>query len=441
MNVGALEDIWLTARGIKCFRTQLSRSQFWDAKVMDDYQVGKCQDLLNSAGRHVPYYRNLFQELDFVPERDFLAMEDLSKLPIMTKNKARSLGLDIINPLEMPRAMELRSSGSTGEPFIVKVSKDHWIIEQGIVWRHWSWMNYRFRDRMAIVRSYVPEAGEPLWKLDPVRNFLYMSAYHLNPENAASYLRKLQAWRPRFLRGYPSSLYILARMAEIQGIEAPQVDGILTASESLLPLYRETIERVFGGRVFDWYGQSEETITMNECSSHEGLHVNSEYGYCEFLPDPALPSNERRIVATCLHNLAMPLIRYETGDIAILGESESKCKCGHTLPLIKAIKGRSDDFIRTPDGRIVPSVNFYTLFYEFSNIIAFQLVQRELDQLEVNLEARDFGSDSMDGLLQKLKDRLGDSIKINIKLGADFVQASEGKKRVVVSMIGGSRAI
>ncbi|MBI1855964.1 MAG: phenylacetate--CoA ligase family protein [Chloroflexi bacterium] len=359
----------------------------------------------------------------------------------MTKARARGLGPELLNAMEAAKAMELRSSGSTGEPFVIQVSKNHWVMEQAIVWRHWSWMGYRFRDRMAIVRSYVPEAGEPLWKLDPIRNFLYMSAYHLTPENAAAYLEKLREWQPKYLRGYPSSLYILAKMAEAQGITAPRVKGILTASESLLPVYRETIERVFGASVFDWYGQSEETITMNECEAHQGLHINLEYGYCELLADPSLPENERRIVATCLHNLAMPLIRYETGDVAVLAEDGALCGCGRTLPLVKAIKGRSDDFIRTPDGRIIPSVNFYTLFYELPNIIAFQLVQREVGCLEVYIKSQDFGEALLRELRTKLQDRLGEAINIQIHLNEAFVQTGEGKKRVVVSMLGGADAV
>ncbi len=56
------------------------------------------------------------------------------------------------------------------------------------------------------------------------------------------------------------------------------------------------------------YGQAEITITMNECSAHQGMHINSDYGLCELVEDPSLPQGERRIVATCLHNEAMPLI-------------------------------------------------------------------------------------------------------------------------------------
>lgn len=441
MNVSILEDLWLSARGIRFHQAFLARSQYWEAERLQHYQLLHARRLLSAAGREVPYYRQLFRELDFHPEHDLASLETLRLLPTMSKQKARELGERLLAPRAQRSAMELRSSGSTGEPFVVQVSKGHWVVEQGIVWRHWSWLGYRFRDRMAIVRSYVPKAGEPLWKLDPARNFLYFSAYHLTPDNAATYLQKLREWQPRFLRGYPASLYLLAKMAESEGLEVPAVRGILTASETLLPVYRETIERVFGGKVFDWFGQSEETITMNECEAHEGLHINQEYGICELIPDPSLASNERRIVATCLHNYAMPLIRYETGDIAIIDEAGQRCSCGRTLPLVKAIKGRSDDFIYTPDGRVVPSVNFYTLFYEFTNIIAFQLVQREVGRLDVYLKAHDFSREHRESLERKLKERLGEAIQIQIDENRDFIQAAEGKKRVVVSSVRGAYAV
>ncbi len=171
---------------------------------------------------------------------------------MLTKEQARKEHSALTNPRLLQDALELRTSGSTGDVFKEYVSRKHWVVEQGIVWRHWSWMGYRFRDKMAIVRSYVPAPGQPLWKLDRARNFLYFSAYHLTPDNAKSYLQKMKEWRPKYLRGYPSSLYILARMAKDANMELPPVEGILTASETLLPAYRETIESAFGAKVYDW---------------------------------------------------------------------------------------------------------------------------------------------------------------------------------------------
>ncbi|TPV94253.1 MAG: phenylacetate--CoA ligase family protein [Myxococcales bacterium FL481] len=431
-----LDDLWLTARGIRFYRGHLAHSQYWSRPQMETYQYRCLQRLLAASARDVPYYRRLFREHDFDPARDFRSLQDLERLPVLTKPIARANREQLCARSPGSRPLELRTSGSTGDVFVSSVSRQHWSVEQGIVWRHWSWMGYRFRDKMAIIRSYVPADGAPLWKLDRARNFFYFSAYHLTPANAKTYLEKLAAWRPKFLRGYPSSLYILAQMALQHGIQLSGIRGILTASETLLPKYRRTIESAFGARVFDWYGQAEISVTMNECDAHEGLHINSDYGYCELLPAPELAANERRIVATCLHNYAMPLLRYDTGDVAILCEDgHLPCSHGHTLPRIQAIRGRSDDLLYGPDGRVIPSVNLYTMMDQYSELIGFQFIQTEKTSLEVRINTHSFDAQFERRMRDDLAARFGRDLHVTILDGEDFIQSGEGKKRVIVSRV------
>ncbi len=200
-----IEDMSLTARGMLLHNIFLSRSQYWEADRQEAYQLEQCRKLLISAYENTQYYHRLFHLADFDPYTNLKSLDDLKKIPILNKETVLQNKSDMVNGHELRKSLELRTSGTTGQPFKVYVSKKHWIVEQGVTWRHWSWMGYRFRDRMAIIRSYVPKPGEPLWKLDNIRNFLYFSAYHLRPENIPSYVARLTQWRPQFLRGYPSS--------------------------------------------------------------------------------------------------------------------------------------------------------------------------------------------------------------------------------------------
>jgi phenylacetate-CoA ligase len=439
-EVGRVRDLWLSGRGVLYYHSFLSRSQYWNAEKLREYQFNRCAKILSHAYKRIPYYKNAFDRAGFNPHRDFKSLEDLRRIPILSKQVTRREKENLADRTTLARALELRTSGSTGEFFREYVSPEHWVVEQATVWRHWSWLRYRFRDRVAIVRSYVPDSGGPLWKLDPVRNFLYFSAYHLTPENAMAYLRKMQAWAPQIVRGYASSLLLLARTILDKAIELPPLKGILTASETLLPSTRATIERAFGTRVFDWYGQAEATVTMNECEQHQGLHVNSEYGICELLDDPLLPAGEKRIIATSLHNITMPLIRYDTGDIAIVDAHSPSCPCGRTLPSVRGICGRLDSFLYAPDGRVIPSVNLYTLMHEFEEIEAFQFIQPSVDYIEVRVRTRGLTNQRQARLCKGLSLRFGDTVRVEIKENQEFEQTAEGKKNVVISKVqqGGS---
>lgn len=430
-----LEDLWLTAKGIGLYYHLLRQSQFWTPDALARYQVRGLKKLFITAYEKTDYYRDLFWQADFDPYKNFSSLHDVSRIPLLSKDVARRESARLAAPEALQNSMELRTSGTTGQVFREFVSKDHWVMEQGIVWRHWSWLGYRFRDRMAIVRSYVPKEGEPLWKLDAARNFLFFSAYHINPETAATYIKKMQEFKPVVLRGYSSSLYILAKMAEQLRLELPPLKGILTGSETVLPHHRETIERVFQAKIFDWYGQAECTVTMNECEEHRGLHINSEYGYCELLPDAALAPNERRIVATCLRNAAMPLIRYDTGDVAIVDERTSVCSCGRGLPLVKAIRGRSDEFLYGCDGRVIHSVNLYTVMYKIDEVVAFQIIQSDRKSLEVRLETRSFPEATKERLVQDIRERFGQNMSVQVLVNEPFLQSADGKKRVIISRV------
>lgn len=428
-----VEDLALSAAGIVVARQRLARSQWWPPHAMYEYQLQRARTMVRRAYEAVPYYRELFWSADFDPYRDLSDLSQLSAIPILAQATARARADTLVDPAVAPRAFELRTSGTTGNVFRSLVSREHWVMEQATVWRHWSWVGYRFRDRMAVLRSYIPGEGEPLWKHDRVRNFKFFSAYHLSTDNAVEYLRELIAWRPHVIRGYPSALALLAEVAIARGIELPPLKGVLTASETVLPRYRAAIEQAFNAPVFDWYGQGECTATLSECEAHMGLHVNSEYGICELLPDDDLPATERRIVATNLSNRAMPLIRYDTGDIAVLDKGGTPCSCGRTLPLVKAVRGRADDFLLSVSGFRIPSVNMYTLMYETPGVLAFQLIQNNIGELNVVLEVSHWTADREKSLRHELERRLGTGTEVQISTGGQFMTSGDGKRLAIVA--------
>jgi phenylacetate-CoA ligase len=52
------------------------------------------------------------------------------------------------------------------------------------------------------------------------------------------------------------------------------------------------------------------------------------------------------VVVTTLHNFATPLIRYDIGDYAAIGEP---CTCGRGLPVLTRILGRVRNMLALPN--------------------------------------------------------------------------------------------
>ena len=157
-----------------------------------------------------------------------------------------------------------------------------------------------------------------------------------------------------------------------------------------------------------------------------------EFGAVEFLPLPDFDSKVCRIVCTGFKNPAMPLIRYDIGDIATL--SEETCPCGRQSPAVTKIDGRIESYIVTPDGRQLGRLDF--LFKDSDRIEEAQLVQETPDQLSVFI-VRSPGYDASDerSLNADLRRYLGDRIRIDIEYVPEIPREPNGKFRQIVSRV------
>jgi phenylacetate-CoA ligase len=127
-------------------------------------------------------------------------------------------------------------------------------------------------------------------------------------------------------------------------------------------------------------------VIASECDHHEGLHINADNLYLEFVKDGKNvgPGGVGEILITDLRNFGMPLIRYKIEDTG--SPSDRVCGCGRGLPLMGMVAGRVTDFIVTPEGKIVSGVALAT--YMITNIKGVgqvQLVQNEMSALKIKL--------------------------------------------------------
>ena len=125
-------------------------------------------------------------------------------------------------------------------------------------------------------------------------------------------------------------------------------------------------------------------ITL-QCPKSEHHHVQAEGVFIEILDDngsPCRPGEMGKVIATPLHNLAMPLIRYDVGDYAEFGEP---CPCGRGLPVLRRIMGRSRNLLRLPSGERIFPYFHDGLFREIAPVRQFQVVQIHPQRFDVRL--------------------------------------------------------
>jgi phenylacetate-CoA ligase len=212
---------------------------------------------------------------------------------------------------------------------------------------------------------------------------------------------------------------------------------VFTTAEPLHEPDRKVIEERFQCGVFDGYSQAERVVYSAECDHHRGHHLFEEYGICEIVDDDGEPlpvGTPGRLVGTGLHNMAMPLLRYDVGDIAAL--SDEKCTCGRTLPLMGLVATRQGDIVSTPDGRLLPPLMVLRPFMYVEGIKGSQFVQHSLTDYTARIATdRELAQEEVDELVSNLRVRLGGPANIRVEQMEEIPRSANQKFRRVVSEV------
>ncbi len=414
----------------------LEESQWWSLEQQKAYQDERLRALIRHAYENCLYYREIFDGLGLKPS-DIRSADDLKKLPVLEKSTIRKRYAHI-RASNWPewRKVKVFTGGTTGTALKLVSDRSTHTWQWAVWWRH------RRRFELDINDSFIEFAGRPVVPLKKIRqpiwrrNFpmhqTYVSVHHMDKPNMEALYKYLVKRKVKYYAGYPSGLYLFSTYLLDNGLELPNPPKMtVTGSETLLPHQRRLIQQAFETTVTDQYGASENCGNISECQYHS-YHVDMEFGVIEFLPLQGMPSNVRRIVCTGLTNPAMPLIRYNIGDIATL--SDKICPCGREAPLVEKIDGRIESYIITPDGRYLGRLDF--LFKNTDAVEEAQLCQDSLNRVKARVvRAPHYGTKHERLLMEDLRKYLGHDITIDLEYLTEIPREPNGKFRQIVSTV------
>lgn len=425
------------------YRDMLSRTEWYSRTDLEAYQDERLRDVVRHAYDTVPYYRRRFDEQKLRPG-DVRGRADLPKLPVLTRDDIRRHFDELRSTAVPARAMRKgHTSGTTGTPLTVGYDRETVWMTYAVFDRHYRWADCRFGrngSRVAVARGNVivplRQRKPPFWRRNRSQNQLLLSAFHLSKGNLPAYVEALARFQPDVIDGYPSTLYVLAKFLQTNGMTFP-VKAAVTSSETLYDFQREVIEERFACRVFDYYALAERVLFSGECDRHQGHHLAMEYGVAETVDSSSLPvpdGSVGRLVGTTLHNAAMPLIRYVTSDMSAI--RPGACPCGRGLEVMDDVTTKAEDLLTLKDGRLIsPSVLTHP-FKPLDCIEGSQIVQTEPDRMVVRLVPGSGYTDTLgQHLVKELKGRLGQDMQIDLELVQELEQTSRGKFKWVTSRV------
>lgn len=416
---------------------ELRRSERLAPAEWQAIQCARLTAMTAAAASDVPFYRTR------LPAAGVASPEALLDIPLLSKSDAQEAGRMLVSSRYAGQTLqEIHTGGTTGRPLVVYCDRVALQRNYAFFFRIREWAGIEMDDRVATFagRTIVaPERGAPFWRHNWASRTLLCSSYHLAPDTLDAYLDALARFGPALIDSYPSSLEPLARRALERNDRRIRPKAIITSSETLFPEARRAMEDAFGCRVFDHYGSAEMVACVSQCEAGR-YHIHSDFGVFEVLVDgrPARPGEMGEVVATGFVNDVMPLIRYATGDLAVLGEPG--CPCGRTFPVVERIEGRQDDCVITPEGRRVGRLD--PIFKAVQGIHEARIVQDAADHIRVEVVPRPVISEvERTTLLDELRRRVGPSMRITIVPVERIARTGRGKLRTVVNLVSGRDAV
>jgi len=357
-------------------RPQLAHIDIFERLVRDEFVSPEEQaarldrrvaELMAFAGRQVAYYRRTLDRRD-IDVDDVQRAEDLPRLPVLGKTDVLAHQRDL-RPLRLPPGEAeygwCSSSGTTGRPTRVLMTVASNQMFTFLQQRGFRWYRWQPQGTLALMRvaSTQPRRGDGsvLPDGETVRRarWPYVGVFFetgpfraFNSTNPAeARIDWLRRERPAYLTTYPSSLETLS-FACADGNLADSLEGFQAISAHMPPAMRRRVERTFGLPVHQNYGLNEIGVVATRCQDG-AYHVHSEHCHVEVVDEhgqPCPPGQTGRLVFTALRNRAMPLIRYDSGDMA--QSLDGLCACGRTLPRFGGLRGRFYSWHLTPPNTV-----------------------------------------------------------------------------------------
>ncbi|HTS93584.1 MAG TPA: hypothetical protein VMG55_16340 [Stellaceae bacterium] len=413
---------------------QLGQSQWWPRTQLRDWQFRQLRPLFEHASRTVPFYAAHLASAGYRPGQE-IDEEFWRRLPLLTRLDLRKAGA-AIRSTDVPRAhgkiAETDTSGSTGTPIKVPKTEAEQLVWSSLALREELWHRRDWHAKVAVIRAsgnattgqHMPNWGSPLagiFATGPV------SAFEIRSDvvRQAEWLRRED---PDYLLTFGTNVVFLCEEFRARGWRLPRLREVRTVGEVIEPETRRLCREVWGAGITDIYSCEEAGYLAFQCPEAEGYHVQMEGSLVEVLDESGAscaPGKTGRVVVTTLHNYAMPLLRYELGDVAEVG---GPCPCGRGLEVLTRMVGRARDQVRLPNGEKRYAWQSPKKLAEIEPILRYQVAQVALDELEVRLVAtRKLTPEEEDAFRRAVVANLGYDFRFRFVYRRDIPRAPGGK--------------
>lgn len=401
--------------------------------AIEAYHKKQIQNLLRHCVETVPAYANLGHTLTL--ENPILNWPVVNKLSFAKSAAGRHMS----TAYDRDSLIAMTTSGSTGTPFTCWqdcAKKRHVNAE---VLHYNGKIGYKIGKRIIYFRSVVSEvAKSPLQQR--MQNIHLIDCTDLSDQGIKCKLkqiRELSRHGGAMILSYASTLDAFRRYFEKHGFgdaRGCKIYGIVSGSEMLHDATRKSLSDAFCCKVVSRYSNEENGfLGQDDQENNVFIHNRADY-FIEILKldsdEPAEMGQVGRIVVTDLYNYAMPMVRYDTGDVGAWQEVDI---CGIKRRAIGKFGGRKVDMIFDIYGNPISPHAITNSMWKYTDIKQFQFIQ--VGRSEYLLRINSNNPIDSSGLIETCMRIVGNGAKISIETCDEIPVLASGKRRYIVNMM------
>ena len=377
-------------------------------------------DLLNTVVQKTEFYQK---------HRAWTCLQDF---PVVNKHIIRSQ-FDAINlPIAPKQRISVKTSGSTGTPFQLFHAREKKIRNTADTIYFSRRAGFEIGYRLLYLRHWGAYYKKPGW-LAKIQNVDQLEVTGLTDGYLQSFFKDIvRDTAPKSWLGQGSGFDKLLAYLDKENYPpvSANIRSIIAISEALYEETRQKMEYYFGCPVVSRYSNVENGIIAQQDIGKSHFTINWASYFVEILKlDSDLPAPKGelgRIVVTDLYNRATPLIRYDTGDLGIMDDSET------SLPVLSRIDGRKTDVLTNTAGEVISPFIFHASLSEYDEITQVQLIQKEKRYtFRINTSGNTFKKESE--FLAHYQQFLGADAQIQVVYVDEIPVLQSGKRKLVVN--------
>jgi len=377
------------------------------------WQNEQLQKLVEHTCQHSPYYSNIFKLHGIAPER-IKTFEDLNS----------AIRSDAVGTVPNKKSA---TGGSTGDPMKYLLDHRSWSFSNANNIINWEKTGYRYGDKYIALGStslFVNNKSSLKHRIYyRIKNKIGLNGVNMSDEVCSSYVSFIKSKKVKFIYGYASAIYLLAKYCVKTNLNL-DIKACFPTSEVLTDLFRQTIEDAFRCTIVDCYGAHDGGITA--FAHNKGFF---EVGYsCMVTVEKPNSDGVGPALVTDLFNYAMPLINYKLGDEILIDEARNKYY-GYNGQIINQVLGRTSDIMELENGNTLTGPGFTILFKDLP-VEHYCIEKIGKNAIKCNIvKLNDYTTEHENIVRSTFSKQMGKNTEFSIEYTTEIPLSNSGKRR------------